>query len=129
MRAGVESVDARHRVQQSHVLGAVERQTLSAVMVHHLWDAGEHAAALVQGVAVVFGLGDDDMNAALTRPESHRGEETGIKPRNMINSHILVCFMSMMKTGFLCQNKTRILFCMIFHYGTSHNKLWRPCLV
>lgn len=62
-------MDARHRVQQSHVLGAVERQTLSAVVVHHLWDAGEHAAALVQGVAVFFGLSDNDMNAALARPE------------------------------------------------------------
>lgn len=65
-------MDARHRVQQSHVLGAVERQALGAVVVHHLWDAGEHAAALVQGVAVLFGLGHDDVNAALARPESHR---------------------------------------------------------
>lgn len=73
--AGVDSVDARHWVQQSHVLGAVERQTLGAVMVHHLWDAGENTAALVQGVAVFFSLGDNDMNAALARPESHRGEE------------------------------------------------------
>lgn len=74
-RAEAESVDARHWVQQGHVLGAVERQTLSAVMVHHLWDAGEHTAALVKGVAVFFGLGDNDMNAALARPESHRTEE------------------------------------------------------
>lgn len=73
--AGLESVDARHWVQQGHVLGAIERQTLSAVMVHHLWDAGEHAAALVQGVAVFFGLGNNDMNATLARPESHTGEE------------------------------------------------------
>lgn len=72
--AGAESVDARHWVQQSHVLGAVERQTLSAVVVHHLWDAGEHAAALVQGVAVFFGLGNNDMNAPLACPESYRGE-------------------------------------------------------
>lgn len=57
------------------MLGAVERQTLSAVVVHHLWDAGEHAAALVQGVAVFFGLGDNDMNAALARPESYRRGE------------------------------------------------------
>lgn len=73
---GVRSVDARHWVQQRHVLSAVERQTLSAVMVHHLWDAGEHAAALVQGVAVFFGLSHDDVNAALTCPdtgESRRG--------------------------------------------------------
>ena len=74
MLARVESVDARHWVQQGHVLGAVERQTLSAVMMHHLWDAGEHAAALVQGVAVLFGLGNNDMNAALACPESHTGE-------------------------------------------------------
>lgn len=73
--AGVESVDARHRMQQSHVLSAVERQTLSAVVVNHLWDAREHAAALVQGVAVLFGLGNNDMNTTLACPESHRGEE------------------------------------------------------
>lgn len=58
-------MDARHWVQQGHVLCAVERQTLSTVVMHHLWDAGEHAAALVQGVAVFFGLGNNDMNAAL----------------------------------------------------------------
>lgn len=50
------------------MLGTVERQTLSAVVVHHLRDAGKHAAALVQGVAVFFGLGDNDMHAALARP-------------------------------------------------------------
>lgn len=61
-------MDARHWVQQGHVLGTVERQTLSAVVVHHLWDAGKHAAALVQGVAVFFGLGDNDVYAALARP-------------------------------------------------------------
>lgn len=60
-------------MQQRHVLRAVERQALSAVVVHHLWDAGEHAAALVQGVAVLLRLGDDDVNAAVARPESHRG--------------------------------------------------------
>ncbi len=57
------------------MLGAVERQTLGAVVVHHLWDAGEHTAALVQGVAVFFGLGNNDMNAALACPESQRGKE------------------------------------------------------
>lgn len=72
--AGVELMDARHWVQQGHVLCAVERQTLSTVVMHHLWDAGEHAAALVQGVAVFFGLGNNDMNAALACSESHRGE-------------------------------------------------------
>lgn len=78
-------MDARHWVQQSHVLGAVERQTLSAVMVHHLWDAGEHAAALVQGVAVLLGLGNNDMNTALARPESHRGEGGGgINPKMLL---------------------------------------------
>lgn len=54
------------------MLGAVERQALGAVVVHHLRDAGKHAAALVQGVAVFFSLGDDDVDAALARPESHR---------------------------------------------------------
>lgn len=57
------------------MFGAVERQPLSAVVVHHLRDAGEHAAALVQGVAVLFGLRHDDVNAALACPKSHRGEE------------------------------------------------------
>ena len=61
-------MDAWHRVQQGHVPGAVERQALGAVVVHHLWDAGEHTAALVQGEAVLFGLGHDDVNAALARP-------------------------------------------------------------
>lgn len=70
----MESVDARHWMQQSHVLSAVERQTPGAVVMHHLWDAGEHAAALVQGVTVFFGLGNNDVNAALARPESHRGQ-------------------------------------------------------
>ena len=73
-------MDARHRVQQGHVLGPVERQTLSAVMVHHLWDAGEHAAALVQGVAALLGLSNHDVNAALARPE-----ESSPK-RNVIDS-------------------------------------------
>lgn len=50
------------------MLGTIERQTLSAVMVHHLRDAGKHTAALVQGVAVFFSLSDDDVNAALARP-------------------------------------------------------------
>ena len=57
------------------MFGAVERQSLSTVVVHHLRDAGEHAAALVQGVAVLLGLRHNDMNAALARPESHRREE------------------------------------------------------
>lgn len=70
-----ESVDAGHRVEQGHVLGPVERQTLSAVMVHHLGDAGEDAAALVQGVAVFFSLSHDDVDAALARPNAHRREE------------------------------------------------------
>lgn len=70
-----ESVDAGHRVQQGHVLGPVERQPLSAVMVHHLRDAGKDAAALVQGVAVFFSLSHDDVDAALARPKSHRREE------------------------------------------------------
>lgn len=61
---------------QRHVLGAVERQPLGAVVVHHLWDAGEHAAALVQGVAVLLGLGHHDVDAALARPGSHTGNMT-----------------------------------------------------
>lgn len=69
-----DSVQARHRVEQGHVFGPRERQTLSAVMVHHLRDAGEHTAALVQGVAVLFSLSHDDVNAALARPNSPRRE-------------------------------------------------------
>lgn len=57
------------------MFSAIERQALSAVVVHHLWDAGEHTAALVQGVAIFFGLSNNDMNAALARSESHTGEE------------------------------------------------------
>lgn len=71
---------ARHWVQQGHVLGAVERQALGAVVVHHLRDAGKHAAALVQGVAVLFSLGDDDVDAAMARPESHRREGQELNP-------------------------------------------------
>lgn len=59
------------------MLSAVERQALSTVVVHHLWDAGEHAAALVQGVAVFFCLGHNDVNAALARPESVSKERQG----------------------------------------------------
>lgn len=76
-----ESVDAGHRVEQGHVLGPVERQALSAVMVHHLRDAGEDAAALVQGVAVFFSLSHDDVHAALARPDSpgrEEGEKTDV---------------------------------------------------
>lgn len=68
-------MDARHWVEQGHVLGPVERQPLSAVMVHHLRDAGKDAAALVQGVAVFFSLGHDDVDAALARPRSTGGEK------------------------------------------------------
>ena len=52
------------------MLGSVERQTLGAVMVDHLRDAGKHTAALVQGVAVPLSLSHDDVNAALARPNS-----------------------------------------------------------
>lgn len=69
-----ESVDAGHWVQQRHVLSAVERQPLGAVVMHHLRDAGEHAAALVQGEAVLLGLGHHDVDAALARPGSHTEE-------------------------------------------------------
>lgn len=61
-------------MQQSHVLSAVERQAAGAVVVHHLWDVGEHAAALVQSVAVLFGLGHNDVDASLARPESRGGQ-------------------------------------------------------
>lgn len=67
-------MDAMHRVQQGHVLGTVEWQPLSTVVMDHLWDAGEHTAALVQGVAIFFGLGNHDMNTALTCSES-QGEK------------------------------------------------------
>lgn len=72
----LESVDAGHWVQQRHVLGAVERQPLGAVVMHHLRDAGEHAAALVQGVAVLLGLGHHDVDAALACPGSYTGNTT-----------------------------------------------------
>ena len=67
-------------MQQGHVLGAVERQALGAVVVHHLRDAGKHVAALVQGVAVLFSLGNDDVDAAMARPESHRREGQELNP-------------------------------------------------
>lgn len=67
-------MDARDWVQQGHVLSAGERQTLSAVVVHHLWNAGKYAAALVQGVAVFFGLGNNDVDTTLARPEWHTGD-------------------------------------------------------
>lgn len=60
-------------MQQRHVLSAVERQPSGAVVMHHLRDAGEHAAALVQGEAVLLGLGHHDVHAALAGPGSqHR---------------------------------------------------------
>lgn len=77
----IESVDARHWVQQGHVLCSVERQTLSGVVVHHLWDAGEHAAALIQGVAIFFRLGNNYMNASLTGPDSHTHTHTQERKR------------------------------------------------
>lgn len=57
------------------MLSAIERQSLSAVVVHHLWDAGEHTATLVQGVAIFFGLGNNNMNTALACPKSHKGHQ------------------------------------------------------
>lgn len=69
-------MNAGHRVQQGHVFCTVERQTLSPIVVHHLRDAGEHTAALVQRVAVLLGLGHDDVNTALARPDS-QGEGEG----------------------------------------------------
>lgn len=68
------SGDARHWVEQGHAFGSSERQALGAVMVHHLGDAGKHAAALVQGVGVFLRLSHDDVNAALARPNSQRRE-------------------------------------------------------
>lgn len=62
---GVESVRAWHGVQQGHVLGPIERQPLSAVVVHHLWNAGKHTATLVQRVAILLCLGNNDVNTAL----------------------------------------------------------------
>jgi len=50
------------------VLGVVEGQPLGAVVVHHLGDAGEHAAAPVQRVAALLGLRYDDVNAPLAGP-------------------------------------------------------------
>ena len=84
-------MDAWHRVQQGHVVGAVERQALGAVVVHHLWDAGEHTAALVQGEAVLFGLGHDDVNAALAGSESQGDKGMGQMRANPIPLSQLCC--------------------------------------
>lgn len=59
------------RVVQGHVLGACERQSVCAVVVHHFRDAGEHTAALVQRVAqalAALSLSHDDMHTALAGP-------------------------------------------------------------
>ena len=59
------------------MLGVVEGQLAGGVVVNHLRDAGEHAAALVQGVAALLGLGNDDVNAPLAGPTPHTQEPTG----------------------------------------------------
>lgn len=51
------------------MFGPVERQSLCAVVVHHLRDAGENTAALVQSEAVLFGLSHDDVDTPLARFE------------------------------------------------------------
>lgn len=65
-------------MQQRHVLSAVERQPSGAVVMHHLRDAGEHAAALVQGEAVLLGLGHHDVHAALAGPGSQHRRGGGV---------------------------------------------------
>lgn len=59
---------AVHGVQQGHVLRPLEGQLLVGVIVYHFRDAVEHRAHLVQRVLVVFGLGHDDVDTALTGP-------------------------------------------------------------
>lgn len=59
---------AVHRVQQGHVLRPLEGQLLVGVIVYHFRDAVKHGAHLVQRVLVVFGLGHDDVDTALTGP-------------------------------------------------------------
>ena len=53
------------------MLGVVEGQLAGGVVVHHLGDAGEYAAALVQGEAALLGLRYDDVNAPLAGPATH----------------------------------------------------------
>ena len=55
-------------MHQGHVIGAGEGQRLAAVVVHHLGDAGESAAALVQRVAALLRLRHDDVHTTLIRP-------------------------------------------------------------
>lgn len=114
-------------MQQGHVLGAIERQPLGAVVMHHLWDAGEHAAALVQGVAILLGLGHNDVDTALARPGSHTGNMTP-------GDEILSCFLHNFRFGpqslnYSCRTrKKNMRKCFIVHlmylktnkYNTNH---------
>lgn len=63
---------SRHGVLQGHVLGPIKRQLLGAIVVNNLRNAGKHAAALVQRVAVLFGLSHDDVHTTLAGLESNR---------------------------------------------------------
>lgn len=61
-----------HSVLQGHVLRSSERQSVRAVVVDQLRDAGEDTATLIQRVAqalTALSVGDDDVHAALTRPK------------------------------------------------------------
>ena len=59
---------AVRRVQQGHVLCALERQFLAGVIVYHFRDAAKDSTRLIQGVLVVFGLSHYDVDASLTSP-------------------------------------------------------------
>lgn len=60
-------------MQQGHVLGSGERQSVSAVVVDQLRDIGEDAATLIQRVAqalTALSLSHNDVHAALTGLQS-----------------------------------------------------------
>ena len=65
---------AVRRVQQGHVLCALERQFLAGVIVYHFRDAAKDSTRLIQGVLAVFGLSHYDVDASLTSP--------GAKPKS-----------------------------------------------
>lgn len=67
---------------QGHVLCSSERQSVCAVVVDQLGDAGEDAATLVQGEAQTLNalsLGHDDVHTALTGPDETYNTHTHTK--------------------------------------------------
>ena len=72
------SVRPGHRMQQGHVLGSSERQSVCAVVVDQLRDAGEDAATLIQCVAqalAALSLGHNDVHTTLTGSGGKRQKE------------------------------------------------------